>query len=329
MATERDLTFDIMKGIGILLVLLGHTWGIPEYLHQAIFSFHMPMFFIVAGYFSKSYHQVNDKLKTIKKYFRRLVVPFLFTSLLFIIFFVLLSVAKNDWNIAIRSFCSVFHADIIGLETPFGRLAIGVMWFLLALFWSKVFLLYITKYPKYTLLISFGLSIGALLLHKVLPYSIWCLSISLVALPFVAIGWWLRNYKVTIPIYIKIFLVVCWVYVIIKMIVVDMYEYRWDFYPLNLLGALGGTYALYAISLFINKKLKYTAKVLSYLGFISLAIVCFHNLELDTNLRSRLLAFIPIQPSYEFKVMFSYIITIIMAVGATKLPVLRNIYNPK
>lgn len=103
MAVQRDLTFDVMKGLGILLVLLGHTWGIPEHLHQAIFSFHMPMFFIVAGYFSKSYNQIDDKLNTIKKYFRRLVVPFLFTFLLFILFFILLSIAKNDWDIAIRS----------------------------------------------------------------------------------------------------------------------------------------------------------------------------------------------------------------------------------
>lgn len=319
-----------MKGIGILLVLLGHTWGLPEYLRQVINSFHMPMFFIVAGYFSKSYHQIDDKKATIKRYFRRLVVPYFFTSIFFILFFILLSIAKNDWNIAIRSVLSVFYADVVGLKTPFGRLYIGVMWFLLALFWSKVYLLYITKYPKYVLLIAFTLGIGALLLHKVFPCSIWCLSISFVSLPFVAIGWWLRNYKVKIPIYVKLFLVVCWLYVIVKMIVVDMYDYRWDCYPLNVLGALGGTYVLYVISLFINKNLKYTTKLLSYLGFISLAIVCFHNFEIDTRLRNHILAFFPGIPfPYYFKVFFSYMITMIMAVAATKLPVLRIIYNPK
>ncbi len=50
---QRNLTFDIMKGIGILLVLIGHVWQLPDSIHQTIYSFHMPMFFIVAGYFSK------------------------------------------------------------------------------------------------------------------------------------------------------------------------------------------------------------------------------------------------------------------------------------
>ena len=41
---QRLVQFDILKGIGILLVLLGHTdiVGIPK---TFIYGFHMPLFF--------------------------------------------------------------------------------------------------------------------------------------------------------------------------------------------------------------------------------------------------------------------------------------------
>lgn len=49
MRSERDETVDIVKGIGILLVLLGHVVPYGSYPCRYIFSFHMPLFFIVSG----------------------------------------------------------------------------------------------------------------------------------------------------------------------------------------------------------------------------------------------------------------------------------------
>ena len=48
----RDVRFDIMRGIGILLMMLGHI-PIEGVAYKVIYSFHMPMFFILAGYFTK------------------------------------------------------------------------------------------------------------------------------------------------------------------------------------------------------------------------------------------------------------------------------------
>ena len=46
----RDIIIDILKGIGMLLVIIGHSGCIwPFYL--AIYAFHMPLFFIVSGLF--------------------------------------------------------------------------------------------------------------------------------------------------------------------------------------------------------------------------------------------------------------------------------------
>lgn len=46
---ERLDHIDACKGIGILLVILGHT-NVPSIVHTIIYSFHMPLFFIISGY---------------------------------------------------------------------------------------------------------------------------------------------------------------------------------------------------------------------------------------------------------------------------------------
>ena len=46
---RRNPVFDIMRGIGILLVVLGHA-GFP--FSGWIYLFHMPLFFLLSGWFT-------------------------------------------------------------------------------------------------------------------------------------------------------------------------------------------------------------------------------------------------------------------------------------
>jgi polysaccharide biosynthesis protein PslL len=54
LAGSRNLTVDVAKGLGIVLVALGHNWlvlgdrGAP---FQVIYSFHVPLFFVISGIF--------------------------------------------------------------------------------------------------------------------------------------------------------------------------------------------------------------------------------------------------------------------------------------
>ena len=50
MSKVRDINIDILKGIGMVLVIIGHTGCIWPF-YPAINAFHMPMFFIVSGLF--------------------------------------------------------------------------------------------------------------------------------------------------------------------------------------------------------------------------------------------------------------------------------------
>lgn len=91
----RDLSFDFIKGVLIILVVLGHViqglYGIDNpdvwenLLFTIIYTFHMPLFIFISGYF------FNHSLKysfflLLKKKFLRLIVPsFVWSSLILII----------------------------------------------------------------------------------------------------------------------------------------------------------------------------------------------------------------------------------------------------
>ena len=45
---DRIQWLDVAKGIVIILMILGHT-GLPRYVSNVIFAFHMPFFFVASG----------------------------------------------------------------------------------------------------------------------------------------------------------------------------------------------------------------------------------------------------------------------------------------
>lgn len=86
--SERDTFFDCVKGIGILLVLLGHTLPAESFLRRVIYSFHMPLFFIVSGFFFKS---------KLNKTFPEVVKTVLITILIPYVFFLLVWSCCCGW----------------------------------------------------------------------------------------------------------------------------------------------------------------------------------------------------------------------------------------
>ena len=71
---ERIEYIDLIKGVGIILVLLGHL-PINETLHMQIYSFHMPLFMFISGLvaFNRSDYGFWSYFK--QKFFR-LLIPF-------------------------------------------------------------------------------------------------------------------------------------------------------------------------------------------------------------------------------------------------------------
>ena len=96
---KRIEYIDIARGIGIVLVVMAHNdFGyISPYGHAVIYSFHMPLFFFLSGYFLKT---DIPFIEFFKKRFHALLKPFLFT--LFLIYFFNVSFEKMAFLTALR-----------------------------------------------------------------------------------------------------------------------------------------------------------------------------------------------------------------------------------
>lgn len=314
-----------MKGIGILLVITCHFFGWSHpWLARFILSFHMPLFFIVAGCFSKTYVGGPTDWNNVKRFFSRLFPPFAATQLLIVAWAILMALAKNEgWNPVIRESLSLLWADVDGPMTPWGKLSIGVIWFLLALFIAKSLLIPLTRLKQWAVPVSLVPAVAALLLHKVFPYSIWCIALGLMALPFVTIGWWAKNNPV--PLWVKIVAVACWPLAVLFS-QLDMYSFTWGCYPLDVAGACGGTYCLYLLSRCIARHLKFTSKIIAYLGVISLAIMCVHCFEMASHLGNhvRALAGITLPGWADF--VWRYALTIGLAILLVHIPRVKKLF---
>lgn len=85
MIMRNDL-YDIEKGILIVLVVIGHTVNTNSIIHNLIFSFHMPVFFMLTGLLS---HWNCEHKEFLIKRIRAYVVPyFSWCLLLFLVFWI-------------------------------------------------------------------------------------------------------------------------------------------------------------------------------------------------------------------------------------------------
>lgn len=123
------------KGIGVILVVLGHLLyesNIP-YVNQVIYSFHMPLFFILSGYIQKKEIK-NDFLK---KKAKRLLIPFLaFTIIGFPIWgFIIIRHGGNIIQVLLDSFYIK------------GEISNNPLWYLVAFFEVST-VIFLIKIPE-------------------------------------------------------------------------------------------------------------------------------------------------------------------------------------
>ncbi len=93
MTKQRLHYFDVIKGIAIILVVMGHVmyFGIHNidkaFILKILDKIHMPLFFFISGYFT--YKISNNKiiLPNIYSRFKQLIIPFLCVSALWIYYF--------------------------------------------------------------------------------------------------------------------------------------------------------------------------------------------------------------------------------------------------
>lgn len=68
---------DMAKGIGIILMIIGHMPVKNEYIKNLIYCFHMPLFFIISGYLFR----YKDNKECLKNIVKKLIVPYIVTCI--------------------------------------------------------------------------------------------------------------------------------------------------------------------------------------------------------------------------------------------------------
>ena len=132
---ERLIQFDLLKGIGIICVLLGHTVlsGLPK---ELIYGFHMPLFFFCSGIFFKN----RSFKEVLTNNLRQLIVPYMF-------FLLALNGSYFITNLhAGYSIQLAFRNVVEGLDImdEYSHCFLAI-WFLLCLFFVRLFYAIVQK----------------------------------------------------------------------------------------------------------------------------------------------------------------------------------------
>lgn len=275
---ERNKTIDVLKGIGILLVMLGHQ---NLAIGHFIYSFHMPLFFIISGYL---YKKKNVKESVIKD-FQSLIIPYFIGCVFVVSQDVSFAFAKHDISYITNSvFAILWGCGYTSDEVLFGNMpSIGAIWFLLALFWCKnmynIIEIKVVSTQQKLILVLF-ITVMAIVIEKYLIKLPFSLLPGLSALQFFMVGTLWKNKHVSYP--TMFILVICW---FISFFYSHVYLVSCDYglYPIDILGACGGTLCFYKIAKYISK-IRWLVNIFIWLGMNTLSILCFHAIPINNNI---------------------------------------------
>lgn len=323
----RDPVFDVMKGIGIIFMLIGH---IPpgDQVYHFIYSFHMPLFFLIAGGFAKF---ECDWKGLVVKDAKRLLLPVFVTMAFIIVLSPLCFFINGNYNGVIAQLLSLLWLGD-AFNTKWGLVTIDSMWFLMALFWTKCLFRGLWKlcsriqklHDEIILSICVSLSFVVVLLHGSLtPMPLGILK-GLSAIQFYAIGWYLKNHK--LPKWVYVLFVGCWL-LALKFGGVDMVRYYYGCYPLDVVGAIGATFVVYGLSKMICAYLPKTSMFFQWFGLNSLLILCVNSLDRKTYLVRAIKYVLGLKLTGNSSVLFHYIIEAVLVLTLLSVSVFRRIYG--
>lgn len=180
---QRVEYVDFAKGFCILIIALTHTFGDSGGQTMELLSiFKIPVFFMLSGFFFRKYESfyVFFKKKT-----NQLLIPVLFSFLLFSLIWTVFISLKNEESLSVRNI--FFLPDTWKINFGLSPST----WFLVCLF--QIFFLYYFLYKNFNnrfvlLLVTFAVGgIGYYLNAKEVSLPIW-MDTAITTLPFFAIG---------------------------------------------------------------------------------------------------------------------------------------------
>lgn len=273
--SKRDLAIDVAKGIGIFLVVLAHTIE-NDFVHNFIYMFHMPLFFLLAGMTIK-YSIKNEPKDFIIKKLKRVIIPYLFFCIIsFIYWAVIERQIRDQMDVSVLSnFINIF---LCRTYEPYYSYNVA-MWFIPCLFTSELIIYFILKKVKNKVsnfIISFILFVLGYILSYYKITLVFAIETAFVAQFFIMIGYlfsifWYNNVTLLKRICLGILSIISIALSVIFENKVAMLGHNYDNVFLFVIGAIGGSYLIWELSVLLKK-----SKVLQFFGANSLVILGFH-----------------------------------------------------
>jgi len=186
-ASSRLQWADILKGLGITAVVIGHLFS--GIIHDILYIFHLPLFFLISAFFFK-------KNSDLKGYFirqsKRLLLPYLvYLTIFFLIF---------HWQDLVDQGNTFATFKLIGKAFIGGRALVSpfsVFWFITVLFATQqLFNLMLNKLSKRRCLQIGLLSYLLALINDIFLPNFWLpwnINVVLGTLPFFVLGYFFNS----------------------------------------------------------------------------------------------------------------------------------------
>ena len=269
-STDRNITIDILRGIGIIFVVLGHlNPGI--YFTRFIYSFHMFLFFFISGTLYKKRNFDTFGCFSLKRTLRLLVPYFVWNILGILIDCVFISKSFNASNILKQVF---FVGGGISWNSP--------IWFLLVLFEIEIIAFFTNRKIWSTiicLVVSVVLFIVLSVSSIILPLGFHLIPIGML---FFCLGQIFHSFVESIDIKIWQKLVIICLSLTINILLgtvfnetISVYHVIYFNYPFALIAGFFGIIAWYYLSSLISE-LCSASKIISMYGRHTLMIICTH-----------------------------------------------------
>lgn len=185
---------DLIRGLGIFYMIFGHVgfgWVIDKYIH----AFHMPIFFIISGYFFNKDKYNKSLIKFVKVKARSLLVPYIFFGLFHYIVWLIFIGYQENKNI------KLFLKNLFWRNTNDEMPIAGALWFLTCLFILEItyyLLNKISRSEKWLALLLTCFSIITYSICEIFDYRLpYAADVAFVSLPFFYIGNLLKLYSNT------------------------------------------------------------------------------------------------------------------------------------
>lgn len=294
MPKKRIGYIDIAKCIAIVFIVVGHcglvfshaqfVGGQPSTVTRFAFSFHLPVFFLVSGYFFPMTRGLTREF--VKKDARALLLPYALTCALIVVVCTCTAHLRglgmqaefSRWTIA-----SIWGAGSVSPVALVPAERIGGIWFLLAMFWAHLLITSTAKLPEWSRFVVMCIAAaGAVLSARYfwLPFSI---QTGFGCAIYLYAGMLARKYDIFKrgaigPLLIVLFTIV-W---IVEIIFGGQASVAMCFYPLGAYDLIAGIVAAILVVLAsreIDERTQQPSRFMQWVGRNTLPIFCLHIME--------------------------------------------------